>query len=360
MHHIVVYHESGKSCHGPANNGIWSWGAEIVVGFTKGTFQIDRGKPPLSDATKPQLNVQARSLDGGESWSYEEPANLGSGFTTKGTVEDSPPLPLPAAGIDFRHPDFAMRMIGPTFRISYDRCRSWHGPYALPDFGLDALTTRTAYLVDGPQACLVFLSGRSSSQFRVQCKLDDRAFCARTTDGGRSFEMLGYMVPEDPAPRSVQPSVVRLPSGTLVAGLRRRIDREPNGVLQRISWIDAYQSSDAGHTWAFLSTIGLTEESFLHNGNPPNLILLPDGRLAAVYGYRSVPFGIRLRISTDDGHSWGSVMLLRNDGRNYDLGYPRSVVRPDGKVVSVYWMSTETRFESHIAATIWDPAAIGS
>jgi hypothetical protein len=39
MVNVVVYKESGRFGGWPANHGIWSWGNEIVVGFSLGYFQ---------------------------------------------------------------------------------------------------------------------------------------------------------------------------------------------------------------------------------------------------------------------------------------------------------------------------------
>ena len=52
------------------------------------------------------------------------------------------------------------------------------------------------------------------------------------------------------------------------------------------------------------------------------------------------------------------VIILRDDARTWDIGYCRSVVRSDDKVVSVYYFSTEKNSERHIASTIWDPNKI--
>ena len=41
------------------------------------------------------------------------------------------------------------------------------------------------------------------------------------------------------------------------------------------------------------------------------------------------------------------------DGRTWDLGYPRTVVRPGGKLVTIYYFATNQHKEQHIAATIW-------
>lgn len=45
----------------------------------------------------------------------------------------------------------------------------------------------------------------------------------------------------------------------------------------------------------------------------------------------------------------------RDDARKYNLGYCRSVVRPDGRIVTLYYYTTAERPENHIAATIWEP-----
>ena len=72
-----------------------------------------------------ESNVLARSLDGGETWKLEDPENY---FGDGGRA-------MPSPGIDFVHPGFAMRIQKGTFRISYDRARTWQGPYTFP--GLD-------------------------------------------------------------------------------------------------------------------------------------------------------------------------------------------------------------------------------
>jgi hypothetical protein len=82
---------------------------------------------------------------------------------------------------------------------------------------------------------------------------------------------------------------------------------------------------------------------------------LVDGRLALIYGYRSPPYGIRARLSNDAGLTWSKELVLRNDAGCWDLGYPRSVQRADGKIVSAYYFNDSPDTERYIAATVWDP-----
>ncbi len=92
--------------------------------------------------------------------------------------------------------------------------------------------------------------------------------------------------------------------------------------------------------------------------NPPSLIQLEDGRLCLVFGDRQEPFSICARLSSDGGKTWSDRIVLRDDGGSRDIGYCRSVQRPDGKVVSVYyWNDAAHGPERYIAATIWTPPA---
>jgi len=94
------------------------------------------------------------------------------------------------------------------------------------------------------------------------------------------------------------------------------------------------------------------------NGNPPSIIRLDDGRLAVTYGFRGRPTALCARLSSDEGKSWGRPVILRRGSRNWDFGYSRSLQRPDGKVITVYYWATPEHRNQYIAATIWDPAKI--
>jgi hypothetical protein len=85
------------------------------------------------------------------------------------------------------------------------------------------------------------------------------------------------------------------------------------------------------------------------------MIRLRDGRLCLTYGYRDPPHSICARLSGDEGLTWGGLISLRDGGGNHDLGYPRTVQRPDGKVVTVYYWNDDPEKERYIAATVWSP-----
>ena len=122
-------------------------------------------------------------------------------------------------------------------------------------------------------------------------------------------------------------STVRVGERHLVSLLRRRLDSLRGGSLWKWCWVDAVVSEDDKETWTFLSR--MTETDTLpeqHNGNPPSLVLLADGRLCGIYGFRSPPYGMRARVSRDNGRSWGREITLHDDARSWDIGYPKSIV----------------------------------
>lgn len=339
--HVVVYGEPGRFAGWPANHGLWQWGNELVVGFKLGYW---RHNPDHHSVDRDRLaeSVQARSLDGGDTWTAE-PVNA--------PASDAAPRPPQPGELDFAHPDFALRCDRDRFVVSTDRARTWHGPYSLPDVGSE-LTSRTDYVVLGPRHCLLFLSAQEP---RVASKHQDRAFCAQTTDGGQSFEFLGWITGEPYTHRSVMPATVLTPGGALLSALRRRVDDGPAEAPQS-NWIDVYGSEDGGRGWALRGKVADTANG-THNGNPPSHVRLADGRLCVAYGYRSEPYGIRARLSADEGLTWGSEIVLRDDALSWDIGYPRLTLRPDGRLITIYYYTSGERPHQHIAATIWEPPA---
>jgi hypothetical protein len=117
------------------------------------------------------------------------------------------------------------------------------------------------------------------------------------------------------------------------------------------SSLEGYRSDDGGTTWRATAMVAADTG----RGNPGSLVRLADGRLCCIYGFRAEPFGIRAVVSADGGASWSAPRPVREGAADWDLGYPRSVVRPDGRVVSVYYFNDATSPERYIAATIWKP-----
>jgi BNR repeat-like domain len=348
--HVKVYAEPGRFGGWPANHGIWSWGNEILVGFSAGYFK-DHG-PTLHniDHDKPEEHLLARSLDGGETWAIENPAASGAlipepralhGVVPSG-LHEKPWTDCPG-GIDFTHPDLALtvRMTdihsGPSrFYYSIDRGKKWLGPYRLPLFGQLGIAARTDYIVNGKNDCMLFLTAAKENG------REGRPLCVRTTDGGSSWRFVSWIA-DEPSGYAIMPSTIRLGPRELLTAIRYHDGKK--------GWLDAYRSLDDGRSWKF-DTRPAPDTG---EGNPASMIRLADGRVCLTYGYRAKSYGMRARLSADGGHTWGKEIVLRDDGGGRDLGYPRSVQRPDGKVVTVYYFHDQPGGDRYIAATIWEP-----
>ncbi|HAM71752.1 MAG TPA: exo-alpha-sialidase [Verrucomicrobiales bacterium] len=346
--HIKVYAEPGRFGGWPANHGLWRWENELLVGFSAG-YHKDLGPERHNiDRERPEEHLLARSLDGGETWSIENPSLQGALIPTGKALHGVPPPGLAEkpwtecpGGIDFRHPDFAMTLrmtdvhSGPSrFYVSTNRGHSWSGPFRLPLFGQLGVSARTDYIVEGRHRCLLVLTASKENG------REGRPFCARTTDGGRSWKFVSW-IQESPSGYAIMPSTVSLGGAELLSAIRCRDDAR--------SWIETYRSADRGLHWKLDST----PAPDLGEGNPASMIRLADGRVCLTYGHRAAPYGIRARLSRDGGRTWGPEIMLRNDGGGRDIGYPRTTQRPDGKIVTIYYFHDQPQGERYIAATLW-------
>jgi hypothetical protein len=62
-------------------------------------------------------------------------------------------------------------------------------------------------------------------------------------------------------------------------------------------------------------------------------------------------------LSSDLGRTWTDPFLLRGDGGSQDIGYLRSVVQSDGKIVTVYAFHDRAGSACDIETTVWDPGS---
>ncbi len=328
--HLKVFYEKSRFAGWPAGNGIWQWGNEILVGFklgylappeTQGLHQIDR--------VRPWSSMLARSLDGGETWLVSEAGYPG------GKLQRFP------TDILFDASDFALSVRaepwgGDTAFISLDRGRTWNVPFRLPFADLH-LIARTDYQVLGPKDLILFLTAKTNR--------NARPCCARTRTGGKYWKQFAWIGQDPPSGFSIMPSSVRLPNDDLLVALRRcDYDPAPH------HFMELFRSGDGGLSWQWLANP--VKENGRYNGNPPSMVRLADGHLCITYANRDTRT-IRAVFSSDDGKTWGTEYILRSGAGEPDIGYTRTVQRPDGKLVTAYYWLDEPRTERYIAATIW-------
>lgn len=343
IQHVTVRCEPGQFLGWPANGGIWNWGDEILVMYTHGLFKQDARGMHAIDRETPWTIDASRSLDGGLTWTHQTDVIPNPRYED---VRDAPELTEP---IDFSDPDTVLKFQlthwteGRTYLFySTDRGRTWRGPFRLPTLGFDVVAARNDYLIDDADTCTAFWSMSRSPGER-----DSMVYLVRSNDGGLSWELgarVGRETQSGAIDYAIMPSTVRTGSKELLTCIRNRVGLND-------CFIDCWASSDHGSTWLRVSRPVGNEAGT----TPPMLNRLPDGDLLLTYGYRKPPQGLRARISHDNGRTWGPEIILRQEaGPNRDIGYTRSVIRADGKIVTVYYYNLGADQERFIAATIWD------
>jgi hypothetical protein len=166
--------------------------------------------------------------------------------------------------------------------------------------------------------------------------LDGDIQACRSTDGGRTWQPLGTVprYPNTVGANYHEPHVVELPSGRLLGAIRAQdgggvhLERDagvPGGVSIMLT-----TSDDGGGTWSPAAPLGF-------HAVPPHLLRHSSGTLVLTYGYREAPCGQRVAFSTDDGRTWTHDWILRDDGPDFDLGYPSTVELADGRLFTVYY-----------------------
>lgn len=350
IQHVTVRSEPGQFFGWPANGGIWSWGNEILVQYDHGTFQDKKVGSHDIDYDKPIVIDQSRSLDGGVTWTAEETDIIN---TEEGEdLESVPELEKP---IDFSHPDLALKFEwAGLLYYSLDRGKNWEGPYRLPKLGMVSMQLRTDYLIQDKDTCFVFWT---MSDFESQrAENGDMVYLVRTTDGGLTWEIVSKVSRQvNPTDNyhdiAIMSSTERVDEKILVSCVRNL------SAYPKVGWISCHRSNDNGQNWKFIS-IPVGSEA---GTTPPALVNLGGDTLALAYGFRKPlagPTSIRAKISHNQGFDWGEEIILREGGGDEDIGYTQSIVRPDGKIVTIYYWNEHEKEERKIEATIWDPRSI--
>ncbi|MDB6169557.1 MAG: exo-alpha-sialidase [Verrucomicrobia bacterium] len=127
---------------------------------------------------------------------------------------------------------------------------------------------------------------------------------------------------------------MRLADGRLMAAIRSS---------EKGAQLDVTFSSDNGYHWSAPESLTRNQE------HPADLLQLRNGDILLSFGERNKPYGVQAMISRDQGRTWdrNNRYILAWDGDHGDLGYPVTVERKDGKLVTIYYIvyGTEGRFQ---------------
>lgn len=122
----------------------------------------------------------------------------------------------------------------------------------------------------------------------------------------------------------------------------------------RTDAMELFRSDDDGATWQGPRRVTGRNEINAH------LARLRDGRLLLSYGNRvKGEFGVLAKLSGDEGETWGGPIRIA-DSLEGDCGYPSSVQRPDGRIVTAYYAKRVLNHDRyHMGVAIWEPPSRG-
>lgn len=115
---------------------------------------------------------------------------------------------------------------------------------------------------------------------------------------------------------------IEAPDGTLIVQYRNHFSSGMGETWQT-------ESADGGKSWS--------KPHFVCKGFPTHLQIFGKDKLIMTYSYRSKPNGIRARISHDSGKSWSDEIILTDDAKSWDFGYPSTVEMADGTLFTLWY-----------------------
>jgi hypothetical protein len=345
--HVVVFKQKGVYAPFPAVRVDPKTGF-VYVSFTRKTIRTH-------SETLGARGCVMESKDGGRTW--REAKRI-----PDGSVGDRP---SPVGKL----PDGALGQIGQNWRRWYppERLAEFEGKYRIVRSGtykpnwfavnsggwlgrseddgktwtktqIPALDTYAS--CSSPWSGIPLADGRLLRAFMVvKSKADSGDVYVTMTRDGKTAETVRVMGDPEEKLRFTEETLAHQTSAGVV-WLLTRVEGGDDQLFQAIS-------RDGGKTWS-------SRKSGIVGHPPSGLVKLPDGRLVLTYGHRHPPYGVRAVVSTDEGLTWDTAHLitLRNDGAGYDLGYPRSVLLPDGTILTVYYFTMDDHI-THVAATRW-------
>ena len=174
-----------------------------------------------------------------------------------------------------------------------------------------------------------------------------RSYLYRSANDGKTWSEAAVIGPD-----SNETNILHLGDGRWLA-----CARAGSGVEKK-DFMELFVSRDDARTWQWQRKL----TGFQHvNGH---LLKLNDGRVLFCYGDRASAFGkrgIEAMISADSGVTWSDPIRLI-DWNGLDGGYPSSVQRADGEIVTAYYCSAlpdepaDSYKGYHMEVIVWNAA----
>jgi len=241
-------------------------------------------------------------------------------------------------------------IIGMTLQKSQDNGVTWTSPEIIDVQGDKQFCSRDAIveLEDGSWVLPAYKSNGFSAERAYLLKSFnqglswEKAILAEDANGFQSmFKGISYN----------EVSLLNLGSGKLLAMVRSdssfKSSTDQYMAIGGTGELTQSWSDNAGLSWSALEQTGIF-------GQPAHLLKLADGSLLCTYGYRKQPYGIRACVSYDEGKTWDTKneIVLKEGARFWDMGYPVSLQKSDGEIVSFYYWNDENKTR-YIEAALW-------
>lgn len=297
----------GQPSHGRAEGDVECWASQDGLSWSK------RGVAAPHEPSANRMNVAAGLAGNGDllvissGWSLDQDAS----GAVKGLRE----------------------VLAPWVCRSGDQGRTWRvDKVSFPR----ALEGRTHFIPFGDILPGADGALRVAGYARDQKTKRDQVWLFRSPDDGRTWAMQSLL-----GDANNETAIFHVGEGRWLAAARSLREAQHR--------LDLYRSQDDGQTWA---AGGPLTGDWQH---PGHLTRLPDGRLLLTYGNRiKGQHGVQAKLSADGGVTWGEPWVLVDDLVSGDCGYPASVARRDGSILTAYYSNgSPDHRHYHMGVVIW-------
>lgn len=241
---------------------------------------------------------------------------------------------------------------GLTIQFSDDTGLSWSSPEFIEIKGTSEKFVSREPVVELEDGSFI-LSVYKSKPTQVE-----EAYLIRSYDRGKTWEDISLIAKDERGKLSMfqgtnfnETAVLDLGSGKLLAAVRGDSSYYTDDAYMPIGGVGELLlsfSDNAGFSWSYPKPSGIW-------GQPAHLLKLQNGDILCTYGYRKQPYSIKACISKDGGKTWdlSNTVTIKENCPSWDMGYPASAQRPDGKIITVYYWIDNDGIR-YIEAAIWE------